>query len=387
MIIKRERSPLAIILLAVLLVVIACVSLTFGQIDVPVGKALAVIGSQLNLPGFTGADYSREQLAVIWYIRLPRMLVGVLVGAALGISGAVMQGIFSNPLADPGLIGISSGAATGAVLSIALGAASGSMFAMPAFAFCGSICAVCLTVFLAMRNGKIPVMTLLLAGVAVGMLLGAITSGLLTFMNEQKLQQYLFWMVGGLDYRRWEHVYLAVGPVLCGIIIMCLLARHLNILVLGETEAKAVGMPVTAFRMGLLFVAAMTTATSVCVSGNIGFVGLVIPHMMRMLIGPDHRVLLPASALGGAAFLVFCDSLGRIIMPPAEVRVGIMTAFLGTPYFLYLLRRMQKQFFFNLLTYSEVQNEKDNAFNLPDALRSFLGWRSYCQCRRQEAYG
>lgn len=345
MIIKRERSPLAIILLAVLLVVIACVSLTFGQIDVPVGKALAVIASQLNLPGFTEADYSREQLAVIWYIRLPRMLVGVLVGAALGISGAVMQGIFSNPLADPGLIGISSGAATGAVLSIALGAASGSMFAMPAFAFCGSICAVCLTVFLAMRNGKIPVMTLLLAGVAVGMLLGAITSGLLTFMNEQKLQQYLFWMVGGLDYRRLEHVYLAVGPVLCGIIIMCLLARHLNILVLGETEAKAVGMPVTAFRMGLLFVAAMTTATSVCVSGNIGFVGLVIPHMMRMLIGPDHRVLLPASALGGAAFLVFCDSLGRIIMPPAEVRVGIMTAFLGTPYFLYLLRRMQKQFF------------------------------------------
>ena len=345
MIIKRERSPLAIILLAVLLVVIACVSLTFGQIDVPVGKALAVIGSQLNLPGFTEADYSREQLAVIWYIRLPRMLVGVLVGAALGISGAVMQGIFSNPLADPGLIGISSGAATGAVLSIALGAASGSMFAMPAFAFCGSICAVCLTVFLAMRNGKIPVMTLLLAGVAVGMLLGAITSGLLTFMNEQKLQQYLFWMVGGLDYRRWERVYLAVGPVLCGIVIMCMLARHLNILVLGETEAKAVGMPVTAFRMGLLFVAAMTTATSVCVSGNIGFVGLVIPHMMRMLIGPDHRVLLPASALGGAAFLVFCDSLGRIIMPPAEVRVGIMTAFLGTPYFLYLLRRMQKQFF------------------------------------------
>lgn len=345
MIIKRERSPLAIILLAVLLVVIACVSLTFGQIDVPVGKALAVIGSQLNLPGFTWADYSREQLAVIWYIRLPRMLVGVLVGSALGISGAVMQGIFSNPLADPGLIGISSGAATGAVLSIALGAAFGSMFAMPAFAFCGSICAVCLTVFLAMRNGKIPVMTLLLAGVAVGMLLGAITSGLLTFMNEQKLQQYLFWMVGGLDYRRWEHVYLAVGPVLYGIIIMCLLARHLNILVLGETEAKAVGMPVTAFRMGLLFVAAMTTATSVCVSGNIGFVGLVIPHMMRMLIGPDHRVLLPASALGGAAFLVFCDSLGRIIMPPAEVRVGIMTAFLGTPYFLYLLRRMQKQFF------------------------------------------
>lgn len=331
--------------LAFLLIAIACLSLTLGQIDVPVKSAVAVVFRQLQLPFWEDVTVSQEQLAVIWYIRLPRMLVGVLVGAALGISGAVMQGIFSNPLADPGLIGISSGAATGAVLSIALGTATSSMFMMPAFAFCGSICAVFLTVFLAMRNGKILVMTLLLAGVAVGMLLGALTSGILTFMNEQKLQQYLFWMVGGLDYRRWEHVYLAVGPVVCGICIMLLLARHLNILVLGETEAKAVGMSVTKFRMGLLFVAAMTTATSVCVSGNIGFVGLVIPHMMRMLFGPDHRVLLPASALGGAAFLVLCDSLGRVIMPPAEVRVGIMTALLGTPYFLYLLRRMQKSCF------------------------------------------
>lgn len=342
---KREYSGVALLFLLGLLVVVGCVSLTFGQIDVPVQDAMAVVTQKLQLPFFQNVQVTKEQLAVIWYIRLPRMLVGMLVGGALGASGAVMQGIFSNPLADPGLIGISAGAATGAVLSIALGTATTNMFAMPAFAFCGSICAVCLTVFLAMRNGKIPVMTLLLAGVAVGMLLGAVTSGVLTFMNEQKLQQYLFWMVGGLDYRRWEHVYLAAGPVLAGIGIMLLLARHLNILVLGETEAKAVGMPVVKFRMGLLFVSAMTTATSVCVSGNIGFVGLVIPPMMRMLLGLDHRVLLPASALGGAIFLVFCDSLGRIVMPPAEVRVGIMTALLGSPYFLYLLRKMQKSVF------------------------------------------
>ena len=331
--------------LGIALAVVAFGSLTFGQIDVPLESCLAIICHKFGLSFFSENDFTREQVAVIWFIRMPRMLVGLLVGATLGISGAVMQGIFSNPLADPGLIGVSAGAATGAVLSIALGSATSSMYTMPAFAFCGSICAVCLTVFLAMRNGKIPVMTLLLAGVAVGMLLGAMTSGLLTFMNEQKLQQYLFWMVGGLDYRRWEHVYLAVGPVLTGICIMLLMARHLNILVLGETEAKAVGMPVTAFRMGLLFVSAMTTATSVCVSGSIGFVGLVIPHMMRMLLGPDHRILLPASALGGAMFLVFCDTLGRTIIPPAEVRVGIMTALLGTPYFLYLLRRMRQQFF------------------------------------------
>ena len=337
--IKQRR--LFIIFLCVMVLVVGAVSLTFGQIAVPLKSTLAVVCTQLGLPFFTPADFTHEQLAVIWYIRMPRMLVGLLVGAALGISGAVMQGIFSNPLADPGIIGVSAGAATGAVLSIALGVAAQSMFTMPAFAFCGSICAVMLTVFLAARKGKIPVMTLLLAGVAVGMLLGAVTSGILTFMNEQKLQQYLFWMVGGLDYRRWEHVYLAIGPVTVGIIIMLLLARHLNILVLGETEARAVGMPVALYRMGLLLVAAMTTATSVCVSGNIGFVGLVMPHMMRMLIGPDHRYLLPASALAGALFLVVCDSLGRVVIAPAEVRVGIMTALLGTPYFLYLLRKMQ----------------------------------------------
>lgn len=340
----HKNKGTVLLALLCLLSCVAALSLTFGQINIPVKNVLAVLADNLGLPwGMEGC--SAEQNAVIWYIRMPRMLVGILVGASLGISGAVMQGVFSNPLADPGLLGISSGAATGAVLSIALGFSVTGMFSMSAFAFAGSVLAVSLTVFLAMRNGKIPVMTLLLAGVAVSMLLGAITSGILTFMNEQKLQQYLFWMVGGLDYRRWEHVELAAGPIIAGIAALMLLARHLNILALGETEARAVGMPVTKYRMVLLFIAAVITATSVCVSGSIGFVGLVIPHMMRIILGPDHRVLLPASAMGGAVFLVFCDSLGRVIIPPAEIRVGIMTALLGTPYFLYLLRRMQKHFF------------------------------------------
>ena len=337
----RKNAGKVIVFLVGLLLIVMCISLAWGQIDIPLHSTLSVVAEQLGLPGNWQSEYTQEQKAVLWFIRMPRTLVGVLVGAALGVAGAVMQGVFSNPLADPGIVGVSSGAATGAVLSIALGVSAQSMFYMPLFAFVGAICAVSITVFLAMRHGKIPVMTLLLSGVAVSMLLGALTSGILTFMNEQKLQQYLFWMVGGLDYRRWEHVYLALGPIVLGICIMLLLARHLNILVLGETEAKAVGMPVVPFRLFLLFVAAMTTATAVCVSGNIGFVGLVVPHMMRMLIGPDHRVLLPASALAGAIFLVLCDTLGRLVVPPAEVRVGIMTALLGTPYFLYLLRRIK----------------------------------------------
>ena len=305
------------------------VSMRFGAVDLSVGD---IAGALANGPGST-------EHTIFYKVRLPRVMLGAVAGAGLAMVGAVMQGIFSNPLADPGIIGVSSGAATGAVLSIALGWATESMFVMPAFAFCGSVCAVALTVFLAMRNGKIPVMTLLLAGVAVGMLLGAVTSGLLTFMNEQKLQQYLFWMVGGLDYRRWEHVYMAIGPVSIGIVIMLALSRHLNILVLGETEARAVGMPVGFYRFFLLAVASLTTAAGVCISGNIGFVGLVVPHMMRLLTGPDHQRLLPASMLAGAAFLVFCDAFGRFLLPTVEIRAGIMTAFIGTPYFLYLLRK------------------------------------------------
>ena len=229
----------------------------------------------------------------------------------------------------------------GAVVSIALGWSAVSLYAMPVCALVGAVLAVSVTVLLSMRRGKVPVVTLLLSGIAVGMLLGALTSGILICVDEQKLQQYLFWMVGGLDYRRWEHVLMAAVPVLGGIGIMWTLARHLNILVLGETEARAVGMAVMPFRLGLLFLASLVTATSVCVSGSIGFVGLVVPHMMRMIVGPDHRVLIPTSALAGAFLLVLCDTVGRMVVEPTEIRVGIMTALLGTPYFLYLLRRMQ----------------------------------------------
>ena len=184
-------------------------------------------------------------------------------------------------------------------------------------------------------------MTLLLSGVVVGMFLAACTSAVLTAANTQTLQQYLFWTIGGLDYRRWEHVVLGAVPIGAGACIMLLLARHLNILALGEAEARAVGMNVTFFRLLFLVFASLTTAAGVSVSGNIGFVGLVVPHMMRFVVGPDHRVLLPASFLAGGAFLVLADAFGRIIFSGMEIRVGIMTAFIGTPYFLYLLRRQK----------------------------------------------
>ncbi|AIF50567.1 iron ABC transporter permease [Pelosinus sp. UFO1] len=339
---RGKKAKNRIIVMSILLLGVMLFSISWGTMQIPWNETLLIIAGHIPFGGLQLPVADSEYQAVVWQIRLPRVLVGMLVGAALSTSGAVMQGIFGNPLADPGIIGVSSGAAFGAVVAISLGLTSNSIFITPIFALVGAILAVSLTVFLSMLRGKIPVMTLLLSGVAVSMLMGAFTSGILTLMNESRVREYLFWMVGGLDYRRWEHVYLAVGPICSGLVILCLLARHLNVLALGEQEAKSVGVPVVALRMLLLFVAAFTTAIAVCVSGTIGFVGLIVPHIMRIMVGPEHRWLLPCSAIGGALFLVFCDTLGRMIFPPNEIRVGIMTALLGAPYFLYLLRKAQQ---------------------------------------------
>ena len=338
----QHRTQLFLCALVGALLFAFLLSMSSGQYDIPMAAVVASFAHAAGLPFFTDVVVTPEQEAVLWHIRLPRTLVGMMVGAGLGVSGAVLQGIFSNPLADPGIIGVSSGASVGAVLAIGIGVTAGSVLTLPAFAFTGAILAVGLTVSLSMRHGRIPVMTLLLSGVVVGMFLAACTAAILTVMNEQKMQQYLFWTIGGLDYRRWDHVLLGIGPIGFGASVMVFLARHLNLLAFGEVEARAAGMPVPAFRLLFLVLASLTTAAGVCISGNIGFVGLVVPHMMRLLIGPDHRRLLPVSLLTGAVFLVLCDSLGRVLLHGMEIRVGIMTAFIGTPYFLYLLRRHMK---------------------------------------------
>lgn len=338
---KKARGWLAALLLLAVISLVG--SLLFGQKFLSPLTVLQSLSDGLSALAHDAPIPQTDNNAVIWFIRLPRVLAGFLVGAALAVSGAVMQGIFCNPLADPGMLGLSSGASVGAVIAIGLGLSSQSLYAMPLFAFVGAIVALVIVVALAMKRGRVPVMVLLLSGVAVNFFNGAITSGLLTILNEYRLREYLFWMVGGLDYRRWEHVFLAAGPILFGVTILVLLSRHLNVLALGEDEARGVGLPVAKFRLAFLALAAATTAAAVCISGSIGFVGLVVPHMMRFLVGPDHRLLLPASALAGGVFLVFCDTLGRSIFTVAEVRVGIVTALLGAPYFLYLLRRERER--------------------------------------------
>lgn len=323
-----------------LLCLLVVLSLSWGQMAIPFSHVMDALGDVIGIAPSHGLTANEE--AVIWHIRLPRTLVGLLTGAALAAAGAALQGLFANPLADPAIIGVSSGASVGAIVAIATGLSAATLFALPVCALLGALLAVSLTVALAFRRGRIPVLTLLLAGVVVGMFLAAVSAMLLTAVSENKLQEYLFWTIGGLDYRRWEHVGLGLFPITISVGAICLLARQLNILSLGETEARAVGLPVIRFRLFLLFLAALATATGVCISGNIGFVGLVVPHMLRMLIGPDHRRLLPASVLAGGIFLLFCDIVGRVLLTGTEIRVGIMTAFIGTPYFLYLLRKQQR---------------------------------------------
>lgn len=340
---RKKKQVISILILIVLLLGIIIIALHLGTIKVPVLGGLQSIWQGLGIPVTVTNPLEPEQEAVLWYIRMPRILIGLMVGASLALAGAVMQGIFSNPLADPGIMGVSAGASLGAVIAISLGLTSMGMFYMPMFAFVGAFMAVSITILLTMRGGRVETATLLLAGVAINMLLGAFTSGILTLMNEYRLREFLFWMVGGLDFRRWEHVFLAIGPFLIGTTILITLGRQLNVLVLGDTEAKALGVPVMLYRLIFLFLASFITATAVCVSGAIGFVGLIIPHIVRILVGPDHRVLLPVSALAGALFLIFCDTLGRVLAAPSEIRVGIMTALLGAPYFLYLLRRVRQK--------------------------------------------
>ena len=291
---RQKQRIMAITLIGVLLCIVSLLALHVGTIMIPIGGGVQSILNGMGIPVSFTEPITAEQEAVLWFIRMPRLIIGLLVGGALALAG-------------------------------------------------GAFVSVGITILLTWRNNKLDTTTLLLAGVAVSMLLGAFTSGILTMINEYRLREFLFWMVGGLDFRRWDHVLLAVGPIMTGSIILMMLGRHLNVLVLGDTEARALGLPVMAYRMVFLFLASVVTATAVCVSGSIGFVGLVVPHIVRLLVGPDHRILLPMAAVGGALFLVFCDTLGRVIAQPVEIRVGIMTALLGAPYFLYLLHRLRRK--------------------------------------------
>ncbi|QDU59759.1 Hemin transport system permease protein HmuU [Planctomycetes bacterium Pan216] len=289
--------------------------------------------------GLSITTWEPWQEIVLLQVRLPRVLVGVLVGGGLAVAGAVMQGLFRNPMAEPGVIGISAGASLGAVISMATGWALASMLVLPLMAFVGAIVTTFLVYLISTVRGHTSTATLLLSGIAVGGIATAMTSFVLSISlpNWEVGRQIIFWLMGGMQRAGWADVAMATPLVLGGCGLLLLHSRDLNILALGEETALSLGINVQASRRNMLFLAAMITGTCVSASGVVVFVGLIVPHVLRLFVGPEHRILVLTSFLGGACLIVFADLISRTAMPPDEIRLGILTSLLGGPFFLYLM--------------------------------------------------
>ena len=329
-----------------LLVGVVLASATLGYADIGPLSVARVVLNGLVLPTVDGAglawarpfsfEVAPSTETIVGRIRLPRIALGAVVGFALALAGAVMQGFFRNPMADPSIIGVSTGAAVGAVAFIVLPLSL--PFGLPAFAFAGALVAAFGVYLIATEGGRTPVATLLLAGVAVQAFLGAVISYLLLQAGDG-LETAVYWLMGHLQNSTWGRVRVALPVVGVFFVVLLAYARDLNVLLLGEEDARTLGIEVERTKRVLLATSSVVTAAAVAVSGVIGFVGLIVPHVMRLVVGPDHRILLPTSALAGAVFLVATDTVAR--MGPAEMPVGIITAALGAPFFLYLLRRRE----------------------------------------------
>ncbi|WP_113000942.1 FecCD family ABC transporter permease [Rhizobium sp. Root1203] len=339
-----DRRPLALLTIALLAlgsVLSLLFSVTTGASD---ASFLDVIA---NVAGSADALNVRDRV-IIFDIRMPRAILGFLVGGSLAVSGAVMQGLFRNPLADPGLVGVSSGAGFGAVVMIVLGGTIAAplfallgIYALPIAAFGGGLLTTLLLYRIATSNGQTSVATMLLAGIALGSLAGALT-GLLVYMaNDQQLRDLTFWGMGSLAGATWSKIAAAAPIILLSFAVTPFIARGLNALTLGEAAAFHMGIPVQRLKNIAIVSVAAATGASVAVSGGIGFVGIVVPHVLRMAIGPDHRFLLPSSALLGGSLLIFADVLARTVVAPAELPIGIITAAVGGPFFLWILLRQR----------------------------------------------
>jgi iron complex transport system permease protein len=300
------------------------------------GHTLAVPVPDVSYTQPLSLDVPATEQTIVERIRLPRIVLGAIVGFALGTAGAVMQGFFRNPMADPSIIGVSSGAAVGAVATIAFPIAV--PFGLQTAAFVGALVAAFGVYLIATEDGRTPVATLLLAGLAVQTFLGAVISYMLLNAGES-LEEAILWLMGHLRYSSWGDVEATLPLAVLVFGLLLAYARDLNVLLLGEEDAHALGIEVERTKRILLAGSALITAAAVAVAGIIGFVGLIIPHIMRLVVGPDHRILVPTSALAGATFLVVADTLAR--SGPAEVPVGIVTAAVGAPFFLFLLRQRE----------------------------------------------
>ena len=340
--VKASNRTAILSILGVLLLFVTLLSAAIGAVSIPFSQLSAILLSKIGIHLPVEID-PRADL-VLTGIRLPRVLLGVLAGMALAVSGALMQGLFRNPLADPALIGISSGSSFGASLMIVFGstlpgfvASSLGLFTIALAAFAGGLMVTFIVYTISTRDSQTSVATMLLAGIAMNALCGAGTGGLILFSTDTQLRDLTFWSLGSLGAATWQTLAVVAPFVIIVLIISPWLARALNALLLGESAAHHLGIETQLVKRLVILLSALAVGAVTAVTGLIGFVGLVVPHLIRLTFGPDHRLLLPASALLGGILLVFSDLLARILLQPAEIPIGIITALFGAPFFLWLL--------------------------------------------------
>lgn len=340
--------------LGALLIVAVLLGVGVGTFSISPGHSVAILLDRAHLLGPVqsvlgaigidwAANFTQQESAVLWAIRLPRVLQAAIVGGGLAIAGAALQGVFRNPLADPGVIGVSAGASLGAIGAIVFGAATFGRFTTPLLAFVAGVLTTMLVFSLSRHNGKTEVVTLILTGVAINAIAGALVGLIITVADDAELRSITFWSLGSMGGATWNSVLAMLPFALLGFIVLPRWGRALNLFVLGEHEARHLGVDTERIRVGTLLLAAALVGSSVAFTGTISFIGLVVPHAIRLAVGPDHRVLLPASALGGASLLMLTDLAARTVASPIEVPLGVVTALLGGPAFLLLLDRTRRQ--------------------------------------------
>ena len=353
----RRRARLAtgvFVGMGVALVALAVVSAGMGQLSIPPDQVVGAFARAWNdgmraigldvlaVPSGAAMEHVNGE-ATLWLIRVPRLLMAILVGASLATAGVVMQGVFRNPLAEPGVIGISSGAAVGASASVVFGLAFLGPLTLPFLAFVGGLVATVVVYASARADGRTEVVTLVLTGIAVNAVGGAAIA-LFTYLGStQEREQIVFWQLGSLNGTRWQDLAIVAPIAVVGVVACLFFSTSLDLLALGERQAEHLGVRVERLRVIAIVVIALLTCAAVAFVGIIGFVGLVVPHLMRMILGPGHRLLLPASALGGAVLLLAADLVARTVVPGSELPIGMLTALIGGPFFFWLLRRTRRR--------------------------------------------
>ncbi|MFE9660214.1 iron chelate uptake ABC transporter family permease subunit [Streptomyces sp. NPDC005955] len=337
---RRGAASLLTVGLIAAVLVMALVSAGTGAYHIPMAD---ILGSVQHRMGLGGEALDRVGESVLWNVRLPRVVLALLVGASLGCAGALMQGVFGNPLAEPGVIGISAGAAVGAVVAIAFGLSFLGNWTVTAAAFVAGLVTVSLVYLLSRSGGRTEVVTLILTGIAVNAFAGALIGLSVFFADNSAITQITFWQLGSLSQATWPKVLAVLPCALLGLLVAPLSARKLDLLALGERPARHLGVDVERLRITMILVVALLTAAAVAVAGIITFVGLLVPHLLRMAAGPGHRFLVPGSALGGGLVLVSADLAARTVAAPAELPLGVLTALFGSPFFFWLLRRTRRK--------------------------------------------